>query len=86
MEHDRLELLCAKGCYGHLGGTLGDRLFARLVELGWFRRTADRATVYELTAWGVRELKKLGVDPYAKGRPARAARPSINLSKGEPRK
>jgi hypothetical protein len=26
----------ARRCFGHLGGKLGNRLFKRLIELGWF--------------------------------------------------
>ncbi|MBW7572305.1 hypothetical protein [Caproiciproducens faecalis] len=58
------ELLKAKSCYGHLGGTLGNRLFARLLELGWFERDGDKATVFSLTELGKQELSKLNVDIY----------------------
>ena len=59
-------LLKAKCCYGHLGGTLGNRLFERLVERGWFRPD-EGAKTFSITELGLEELKKLGVDPYRKG-------------------
>jgi hypothetical protein len=52
----------ARRCYGHLGGTLGERLFHRLIELGWFQPEEGKATVYEITQKGFEELTKLGVD------------------------
>jgi DNA-binding PadR family transcriptional regulator len=55
-------MLKAKSCYGHLGGTLGNRLFERLLELHWFEREEDTATVYRLTEIGKEELTRLGVD------------------------
>jgi len=33
--------LKGRSCYGHLGGTLGERLFVRLLELGWFERDEE---------------------------------------------
>lgn len=45
----------AKSCYGHLGGTLGNRLFARLIELGWFELEEGRATVYRISDKGMRD-------------------------------
>jgi hypothetical protein len=51
----------ARRCYGHLGGELGNRLFERLVELGWFELKEDKSTVYNITEKGHEELVKLGV-------------------------
>ncbi|MGE5455117.1 MAG: hypothetical protein ACM3O9_07985 [Methylocystaceae bacterium] len=53
-----------KSCFGHLGGTLGERLFKRLIELEWFVQDQEKTTVYQLTEKGVVELDKLGVDIY----------------------
>ena len=64
MNESPLEILKAKSCYGHLGGTLGNRLFERLLELGWFERDADKATVFSLTELGKQEFCKLNVDIY----------------------
>lgn len=61
-----LNVLKVKCCYGHLGGTLGNRLFERLVEKGWFRPDEDAKT-FSVTELGLEELKKLGVNPYRKG-------------------
>ncbi len=58
--------LAARACYGHLGGTLGNRLFERLVELDWFRRVPEHSTTFEITTKGKRELAKLGVNVYSK--------------------
>jgi hypothetical protein len=66
---DRLpETLKAKSCYGHLGGTLGSRLFERMLELGWLELEEGKATVYQLTETGKQEFTKLGVDFLKKGR------------------
>ncbi len=56
--------LKAKKCYGHLGGKLGDLLFERFVDLGWFRLEAGKSTDYEITGKGFQELEKLGVNLY----------------------
>ena len=56
--------LQGKSCYGHLGGTLGGRLFQRLIELGWFIRQEGTATVYDITDLGKQEMEKLGVDIF----------------------
>lgn len=66
MEGDLRKILSAKSCYGHLGGTLGNRLFSRLIELGWFEKEEDRATVFKVTTKGIEEMEKLGVDYYLK--------------------
>jgi hypothetical protein len=55
-------VLDGKRCYGHLGGTLGVRLFERLIELGWFTQKEGTTTVYEVTDLGKVELGRLGVD------------------------
>ncbi len=57
-------ILKARSCYGHLGGTLGERFFERLLELGWFERDGDKTTVYSLTERGKQALMELGVDIY----------------------
>ncbi len=64
MDWKTPRILKGRSCYGHLGGTLGDRLFARLVELGWFERDGDKTTVYSLTERGREALFELGVDIY----------------------
>jgi hypothetical protein len=53
--------LKGRSCYGHFGGTLGGRLFERLLEL-----EENKATVYKLTLLGEKSLTKLGVDIYEK--------------------
>lgn len=54
MDDEASKILSAKCCYGHLGGTLGNRLFERLLELRWFEREEGMATVYRLTEIGKR--------------------------------
>lgn len=63
LEHEKKRLK-AKSCYGHLGGMLGNRLFERMLELGWFEREDGKVTVYRLTETGKEELTQLGVDIY----------------------
>lgn len=58
--------LKGRSCYGHLGGTLGDRLFERLIALGWFEREEGKSTVYSVTPLGAEKLAELGVDIEAK--------------------
>jgi hypothetical protein len=53
--------ITARSCYGHLGGKLGNRLFERLVELGWFEREQDKVTVFRITETGYEQLARLGV-------------------------
>ncbi len=38
MDDHSQKILKAKSCYGHLDGTLGNRLFERLLELNWFEQ------------------------------------------------
>lgn len=66
--HDGEKTLKGRKCFGHLGGTLGERLFDKLVELEWFRKEEGTSTVYSVTEKGFEELQKLGVDIYDKGR------------------
>jgi len=61
------KMLKAKSCYGHLGGTLGNRLFERLLELSWFEAEEDTATVYRLTETGKEEFARLGIDFMKRG-------------------
>lgn len=65
MTDNRNQPLKAKPCYGHLGGTLGNRLFSRMVELGWMERNDDLEP-YSLTELGISEFTRLGVDIYEK--------------------
>lgn len=58
--------LKGRSCYGHLGGTLGNRLFERLIELGWFERDREKVTTYKVTLLGEEKLTELGVDFYEK--------------------
>lgn len=58
--------LTAKCCYEHLGGTLGNRLFSRMVQLGWLALQPEEPRKYMLTPLGIEEFLKLGVDPYEK--------------------
>lgn len=58
--------LKGRSCYGHLGGTLGSRLFERLLELGWFEQEEGKSTVYKMTSLGEEKLAELGVDIYEK--------------------
>ncbi|MEN6389143.1 MAG: hypothetical protein ABFD04_01920 [Syntrophomonas sp.] len=67
MKNRELVPLKARACYGHLGGTLGERMFQRFIELGWLERDGQKATVYELTEEGKEQLTRLGIDIY-KGR------------------
>lgn len=60
--------LTAKCCFGHLGGTLGNRLFERMIALEWVEPREDNPKHYDLTPLGVEEFIKLGVDPYPKRR------------------
>lgn len=64
MKEKERKPLKARKCYGHLGGTLGERLFTRLVELEWLQTDEEKTTVYILTAKGIAQLEKLGVDVY----------------------
>lgn len=59
-------MLLAKPCYGHLGGTLGNRVFSRLIELGWFEADLENSRSYSITPKGREELERLGVDIYYK--------------------
>lgn len=61
MRNEEKPILSAKRCFGHLGGTLGKRLFTRLVELEWFEAEEDKVTVYRVTEKGRRALARLGV-------------------------
>jgi hypothetical protein len=58
--------LKARSCYGHLGGTLGERLFARLLELKWFELEEGKTTVYKVTPLGEEKFSELGVNIYEK--------------------
>ena len=58
------KLLTAKCCFGHLGGTLGNRLFERMLTLGWFEPEEDDPKHFLLMERGIAEMIKLGVDPY----------------------
>jgi hypothetical protein len=58
--------LKARSCYGHLGGTLGERLFTRLLELGWFESDKGKTTVYKVTPLGAEKFSELGVNIYEK--------------------
>lgn len=60
--------LKGRSCYGHLGGTLGNRLFERLLELGWFELDEEKSTVYRLTPIGEERLLELGVDIYERSK------------------
>jgi hypothetical protein len=62
MEADGRRILAAKPCFEHLGGTLGCRIFARLIELGWFEPARDGTRYYRITEAGRQRLEKLGVD------------------------
>lgn len=66
MDKARQNMLKGRSCYGHLGGTLGKRLFERLLELGWFEQDSGKVTVFSLTEIGIEEFKKLGVEIYKK--------------------
>lgn len=68
MDDNSPKILKAKACYGHLGGTLGNRMFERLLELNWFEREENTATVYRLTETGKEEFARLGIDFMKRGR------------------
>lgn len=60
------DLLNVKCCYGHLGGTLGNRLFDCMVEKGWFQQDELDSKSYSFTELGRKEFEKIGVNPYKK--------------------
>lgn len=64
MDNSERKVLSARTCYGHLGGTLGNRLFESLLMLGWLERDGGKTTVYTLTEQGKKGLESLGVDIY----------------------
>lgn len=66
MDGSNRKVLGAKSCFAHLGGTLGNRLFSRLMELEWFEMDEGKTTVYKITPKGMEGLEKLGVDIYYK--------------------
>lgn len=68
MSPNKAKQLKAKCCYEHLGGTLGGRLFARLIELGWFEPDKEHPREYEITQLGMEEFIKLGVDPFERSK------------------
>jgi hypothetical protein len=45
MKNNDLTPLKARVCYGHLGGTLGERILQRFIELDWLERDGEKATV-----------------------------------------
>jgi len=61
---DPQKLLKGFSYNGHLGGTLGNRIFARLVELGWFEQEENGTDVYKITPLGEQKLTELGVDIF----------------------
>jgi hypothetical protein len=64
MKDQELKPLTAKLCFEHLGGSLGGRLFSRMLELKWFVHEGEKKTHYRITELGISELEKLGVDVY----------------------
>jgi len=64
MKTNEKKVLSARTCYGHLGGELGNRLFQRLVELGWLEKDGQKSTVFLLTPRGEEELTRLGINIY----------------------
>lgn len=58
--------LKARSCYGHLGGTLGSRLFEQMLTLEWLEKDESKSTVYNITPLGKERLAALGVDIYEK--------------------
>lgn len=65
------KMLKGRTCYGHLGGTLGERLFQQLVALGWFEPEEGKTTVYKVTPLGEEKLAALGVDVHERERTLR---------------
>lgn len=61
MKVHGIKELKGRKCYGHLGGKLGERLFARLIEMEWLKLEEGKSTVYEITEKGYKEFEKLGV-------------------------
>lgn len=61
MRNGEPGFLSAKPCYSHLGGTLGTRLFQRLIALDWFEPD-ENGKFYRITPAGQKELERLGVD------------------------
>lgn len=66
MEGKEPKMLKGRLCFEHLGGTLGNRLFARLIELGWFEPDEESSKGWHITETGKENLEKLGVDVYSK--------------------
>lgn len=64
MKNNELTPLKARVCYGHLGGTLGERMFKRFIALGWFERDGEKTSVYQVTEEGKKQLAKLGINIY----------------------
>ena len=64
MNNNEIKQLSAKTCFGHLGGTLGNRLFERLVELGWLESDGQKRTVFTITPKGAEEFTNLGINIY----------------------
>ena len=62
MNAKKRRISTAKKCFGHLGGVLGNRVFERLIESGWFELEEGKATVYRITKKGHAGLDRLGVD------------------------
>ena len=64
---DADKMIKGRSCYGHLGGTLGNRLFERLLELKWFEPEEGTNTAYRLTPDGMKGFASLGVDIMKRG-------------------
>jgi hypothetical protein len=45
-----------------------ERLFTRLLELGWFEPDEGKTTVYKVTFPGEEKLSELGVNIYERGK------------------
>jgi len=68
MSEEGKEMLKARLCFGHLGGTLGNRLFDQMVALSWLRASEENPKEYVITPKGEEEFKNLGVDLYKRRR------------------
>lgn len=55
--------LIVKRRYEQLRGNLGNHLFDRLIELGWFEGKQENITIYHVTEKSYEPLVKLGVNP-----------------------
>ena len=52
----------AKLCYEHIGGKLGNLLLEQFVQKGWLAKEQPTDKNFYITAIGMQEFTKLGID------------------------